>query len=582
MHYSRLSSARGLAILALAVATAISGQGLAQTLPPSADPGRLQDITPGPTQQPRPTGPRIAVPEQPQQAPVPGAEQIRLTLRSVEIEGSTVYPAGTFAPLYANLVGQQITLAQIFQIANQITLRYRQDGYILSRAVVPQQRIGADGVARIRVIEGYIANVNVEGARNFQVVNYGRRLQQFRPLRAEQLERYLLLANDLPGVTARGILAPSTTSDGASDLTIVVEEKPVDGFVGMDNRGTRFVGPEQLFAGLAFNNLMSAGERSFFRFTTNPFQYMELRSFQFDETIPIGSEGTRLTLSASRLRSRPGLSLRAFDVNSNATTLSVQVYHPFIRSRAENLNVRASFWYRNLDTEFLQDQNTSPSTRDRLRILRLGGTYDLADRWQGVNSFSVDFHQGLQIFDATSNSNALQTRPGGRTDFTKLTVDVSRLQSLGFLLPGLQLQVGLTAQFSLRGPLLASEQIGLGSNPFGRGYDYSEITGDNGFAGQVELQYGRAITQEGLRRFVQEYQAYLFYDGGFVWRNTSTGTSLPNLQSTGFGVRLNGVRGVSIDLQAAKALSRSVANPHTPVTDNGHPWRFFFSSVVRF
>jgi len=566
----------------LVAAMGLNGIAHGQTLPPSVDPGRLQDITPGPQPQPRPTGPRIAVPEQPQQAPVPGAEQIRLTLRSVEIEGSTVYPAGTFAPLYANLIGQQITLAQVFQVANQITLRYRQDGYILSRAVVPQQRIGADGVARIRVIEGYIANVNVEGERNFQVLGYGRRLQQFRPLRAEQLERYLLLANDLPGVTARGVLSPSTTTDGASDLTIVVEEKRVDGFVGMDNRGTRFVGPEQLFTGLGLNNLMAAGERSFLRFTTNPFQYMELRSFQFDETVPVGSEGTRLTFSASRLRSRPGLSLRAFDVNSNATTLSVQAYHPFIRSRAENLNVRASFWYRNLDTEFLENQDASPSTRDRLRILRIGGTYDLADRWQGVNSFSVDIHQGLQIFDATSNSNPLQTRPGGRTDFTKMTIDVSRLQNLSFLLQGLQLQVGLTAQFSFRGPLLASEQIGLGSNPFGRAYDYSEITGDNGFAGQIELQYGRAMTLEGLRRYIQEYQAYLFYDGGIVWRHTSTGTSLPNLQSTGFGIRLNGVRGVSIDLQAAKALSRAVANPHTPVTSDGHPWRFFFSTVVRF
>src|SRR6185369_4258644 len=200
------------ALLILATALAPLGQAqVPQFRPPSVDPGRLQDQTPGPgIQQPR-TAPRIAVPDQPQQPAVPGADQIRLTLRSVTIEGSTVYPQGEFAPLYANLVGQQITLSQVFQIANQITLRYRQDGYILTRAMVPQQRIGPDGVVVIRVVEGFIANVNVQGARNMQVLGYGQRLTRFRPLRADQLERYLLLANDLPGVTARGVLGPSTT-----------------------------------------------------------------------------------------------------------------------------------------------------------------------------------------------------------------------------------------------------------------------------------------------------------------------------------------------------------------------------------
>jgi hemolysin activation/secretion protein len=143
-------------------------------------------------------------------------------------------------------------------------------------------------------------------------------------------------------------------------------------------------------------------------------------------------------------------------------------------------------------------------------------------------------------------------------------------------------QLSVTAQFALRGGLLASEQFGLGSTPFGRAYDYSEITGDNGFGGAIELQYGRAVTAEDLRRFIQEYQAYVFYDGGIVWRNTSTGTSLPNLQSTGLGLRVNAARGLSFDLQGAKALSRCVAAPHTPVTSDCRPFRFFFSTVLRF
>jgi hemolysin activation/secretion protein len=57
---------------------------------------------------------------------------------------------------------------------------------------------------------------------------------------------------------------------------------------------------------------------------------------------------------------------------------------------------------------------------------------------------------------------------------------------------------------------------------------------------------------------------------------------MPNLQSTGFGLRVNAARGFSFDLQAAKALSRCVAQPHTPVTSGCNDFRFFFSTVARF
>ena len=62
------------------------------------------------------------------------------------------------------------------------------------------------------------------------------------------------------------------------------------------------------------------------------------------------------------------------------------------------------------------------------------------------------------------------------------------------------------------------------------------------------------------------------------WQKEAT----TNLQSTGLGIRVNAARGLSFDLQGAKALSRCVANPHTPVTSDCRPFRFFFSTVLRF
>jgi len=53
-----------------------------------------------------------------------------------------------------------ITVAELQQIVQDITNYYRNNGYILSRAVLPPQHV-ANGVVYVQVIEGYIDHVKV-------------------------------------------------------------------------------------------------------------------------------------------------------------------------------------------------------------------------------------------------------------------------------------------------------------------------------------------------------------------------------------------------------------------------------------
>ena len=77
-------------------------------------------------------------------------------------------------------------------IANRITARYRNDGYILSQAVVPRQDL-RDGTLHIRVVEGFVNRVTVEGdgkdadSRGL-VERYGQKITQDRPLKMKTLE----------------------------------------------------------------------------------------------------------------------------------------------------------------------------------------------------------------------------------------------------------------------------------------------------------------------------------------------------------------------------------------------------------
>ena len=219
----------------------------AQTLPPAVAPGRLPEQFTAPT--PPTTAPIIAVPSIPTALPPKGAENIHLQVPRIVVEGSTVYTPLQIGALTAAYENRPMVLADLFRLANDITVKYRADGYILSRAVLPAQNLTAkDSVPRIVIIEGYVSSYKIVGYRSPILERYAQKITESRPLKASVLERYLLLANDLAGVTARAVLSPAQ-AEGGSLLTIEINHKTLDGNLSADNRGTVYIGPDQLYAG---------------------------------------------------------------------------------------------------------------------------------------------------------------------------------------------------------------------------------------------------------------------------------------------------------------------------------------------
>src|SRR5262245_43167206 len=120
-------------MIAAAAIMAWSLPAVAQIIPGSELPGRERQRFEQP-QLPRsqPRGTTITLPST--VAP-PGAETVRLFLRDVIIEGSTVYKFDELSIYYHDLVGREITLADVYGIAQRITTRYGNDGYVLSRVI---------------------------------------------------------------------------------------------------------------------------------------------------------------------------------------------------------------------------------------------------------------------------------------------------------------------------------------------------------------------------------------------------------------------------------------------------------------
>jgi len=538
-----------LAILLLPV-TAV-----AQVIPPSAQAGRERERFVEPPQaRAQPGGDVISLPST--VAP-PAAAAITLTVSRVIVTGATVYSDADLAPLYADLLGGEVSLAAVYDLAQRITTKYGNAGYVLSRAVVPPQNFGRHGaVVRIQVVEGYVDNVvwPVEKLTRYRdfFTDYATRIMADRPANIRTLERYLLLANDLPGLKFSTSLKPSPSHPNASTLVVEVTEKRIDAVARIDNRGTHARGPWQYLGSATVNNILGAHE-SLTVSAAGAFQVEELQYYAINYRQVLTSEGLTGFINASHGFGRPGTDLlRSLEYKTRSTVVEAGLSYPVIRTRETNLTLTG--------LGFLTDDESfelgAPFTRDRLRGFRLKADADWADSFLGINQVNLTFSQGIHGLGATANADPNAPLPplptpstnAGRTDFNKIETTLSRLQPLfanfSFFAAGY-------AQYAFT-PLLVSEQCGYGGRFFGRAFDPSQMLGDHCWAVLGELRYD---IPTGIKQLTRA-QLYAYADHGQVYTiMPAAGTPLTqDGTSVGGGVRVAWEDTYSADLQVAKAV----------------------------
>jgi hemolysin activation/secretion protein len=514
--------------------------------------------------------------EQPKQEASPlatEAQKIKFVLNGIIIEGNRVYSTDQLKALYADKIHKKITVAELFGIVQGITNYYRNNGYILSRAILPPQHV-KNGIVTIRVIEGYIDKVDVSGTprgAKCQILAFGKQITKCKPIEISRMEKYLLLANEIPATQVKAVLAPSKTETGAADLTLVSENKPVTGYFSYDNYGTRYIGPQQMTANLGFNSFITSGDSTQYTTTRVP-KGGEINYNDINYSMPLDAYGTRWLVGGTRTHTHPLFVLQPAQIDGLNNNYYTTIQYPIIRKKDQSLTFRTGFNY--LDSNVTTIQNLELYT-DHLRSIDLGGTYNFADKWNGSNMISIDFRQGLPIWGYTADTNvqtALTSRPGGRGTYTKFAGQASRWQAIKGPISLFALASG---QYAFN-PLLAAEQFAFGGSQLGRGYDPAEIIADKGLAGSAELRYDLGIG----RFMLQGLQFYTFYDAGVVWNYLFVG-GVPVKQSAtsaGAGMRFFFTKYVSGNFMWTQPLTKQVAAEEL-IGDGWRP-RVFFSVVA--
>jgi hemolysin activation/secretion protein len=495
-----------LSCLFAALVLLASSQAAVAQIPASELPGRAREQF----QQPRVplSQPGAAVISLPSTVAPPGAENLKVLVRGVRITGGTIYSPEDLAPLYQDLVGHNVPLTAVYDIAQRITARYGSDGYVLSRAVVPPQELSPQGaVVHIQIVEGYIDRVEWPPAlskyRDF-FSYYAAQITAQRPINVKTLERYLLLASDLPGLKFKNSMKASPTTPGAATLVVEVVEKPIDAFARVDNRGTKARGPEEYFTSVSINNLARMHE-SLTLSTAGAFQLSELQYYLASYRQVLTGEGLTIFFNNSYTRSKPGTeTLRLLEYKTRGDLFEAGVLYPFIRSRERNAVATALFFMSNDRSDILDSLNTL----DKIRGVRLKGDIDFADPVRGLNQVNLVLSQGIQGLSGSVGGSLNLSRANGQPDFTKFEATVSRLQPL----PG-NFSILLAAYTQWAGtPLLSPELCGYGGRAFGRAYDPSELVGDSCVELLAEFRYDIPHTFA----WVSQLQLYSYADRGWL------------------------------------------------------------------
>lgn len=515
-----------------------------ETIRSTADTARAAEAA-TPISQPPP----ILIPESmslPSGGLTPEMEKIEFPITQIHVQDPIIFCEEELVLPFQHKLGKKISLGELQAIAKEMTTRYQSAGYMLTQVIVPVQTV-EKGHVTLRVISGYIDAVEVEGFNpclTELLKEYGEAIQRCRPLHVKTLERYSLLASDIPGMKIKVVLKSSKTKVGATDLAFVGSQTYESATLNVNNINSRYLGPVQGMVSGEANSWFQAADQSqaIFVSTGNS----ELNYGQFRYSGLANCEGLRYNLTYRYARARPGDVLKQFDIRGRNEVYATEFLYPLIRSREENLFFQTGFTALNDQTTLLGPLLYD----DRIRPLHASLIYSKLDHWQGVNQFQLTGSQGLKIFNASRN--VLLSRPTGKSAYTKLNAQMSRNQ----LLPcDFSLYGSVSGQYSFRS-LLSAAQFGFGGREIGRGYDPSELLADRGIAASIELRYS-VPSLSFLQDFVNTASPYAFYDAGKVWNiDVLPSPQKQSATSMGGGLRLKMFHYLDANFYLAKPISK--------------------------
>ena len=172
--------------------------------------------------------------------PKPKAER-PFSIQAYEITGDTLLTIQALTDVLGKNTGTNMTSTNIFRAASDLQMEYRNRGYPTVRVFVPEQQITTNGIVKLRVFEGRIAEIDVTHNRYFSSNNVMRSLPSLHtnlilvgPVFQSELDR----ANANQDRQILPQIEPGPV-EGTSHLTLEVKDRlPLHGRIELNNQNS--------------------------------------------------------------------------------------------------------------------------------------------------------------------------------------------------------------------------------------------------------------------------------------------------------------------------------------------------------
>lgn len=442
-----------------------------------------------------------------------------VTIGSVHVGTAQEIAPETLAGSYADFIGREATEETLQALATAVSSAAREQGYVFASASIPPQSVRM-GMVAVRLDPGPIDEVRVLGSKNKRLRAILEKLR-CNAAQSDILERQLLLAGDLHGITVKSVNYERESGRGV--LVVNVSEDTISGYAAADNYGPESFGPIRARIEYDIAGLLSDDDVLTTRLISTALQPSELVYFNSRYARTLGGGSTVIGASGAAGRTRWDNFSGLRDFRGRTLYASLFAGHALKRSRAGSLWVNAELDY--LAYEQSGDNGVFQDDRIITATISFSGNYDFgAGRVYG----GIGVTQGLGVLGASRTGDPLNSRANGSGEFTKVNAWVNTVLNAG---GGFGMRLAANGQIASR-PLLSPNEIALGGPYFGKGYDFSERFGDEGILALTELRKEFSDVNQWLDWF----QLYGFVDGGYV-DNIGSGEGDGSLASAGGGMR---------------------------------------------
>ena len=422
-------------------------------------------------------------------------------------------------------IGKELTFNQIQELLAIVTKIYIDKGYFVARAYLKKQDLlKNNSVLKISIIEGKFEEIKLNNSSLVNTNSLEAVLDDVKSneiINIDEIQRSILLINDKSGVKVKSASIEAGSKIGSSNLLIeTTPTKRVDGYVVVDNYGSRYTGENRVQALANINSPFNIGDKlTVSGLVSNG---ADLKNGKLAYEIPLLSNGLKADFAYSRTNYNLVKEYKTLDADGNSNIYEVGMSYAVVLKNDESLYAKLKYYYKDMNDYMDNVKYEDKTINSIVASLDYNKNYFLGEflsrLFSNVNLTTGHLSNGSNIDDG--NYNKIDAYVSNEIAFSTI----------------FSLNTSLTAQKVLGNKNLdGSEDLSLGGAYGVRLYPDSEQSSENGYILNFEL-----LSQ--LPNILKySHKVGLFYDIGDVYaeKNTDTTFERKRLKDIGLGYYAN-------------------------------------------